>query len=97
MRIFEFCKKQKYILTILIFAIYLIFGENNLMEYYSMSAETKMLEFELQQYNEMIATIKEQNTVSSYIASEYKEDFFRKQYHYKKETEDIFRFVASQK
>ena len=84
-------------MTVLVFAAYLAFGENNLIEYYNLNSETKMLEYELQQYNDMIAAIKEQNTVSSFSTKEEQEEYFRKQHHYKKETEDIFRFVASPK
>ena len=94
MKIINFCKKHKYVLTLLVFAAYLIFGENNVPGNYKLNAEIKRLESELQNHNAMIANTKNQNILSSYSAKEDKEEYFRKQHHYKKENEDIFRILA---
>ena len=93
MKIINFCKKHKYALTVLVFAAYLIFGENNVPENYKLNAEIKRLESELQNHNAMIANTKKQNILSSSSAKEDKEEYFRKQHHYKKENEDIFRIL----
>ncbi len=93
MKVVELCKKYKYVLTLLAFAAYLIFGENNVMQSHKLSTEIKRLESELQNYNAMVSNIKNQNTLSSYSSKEEKEAYFRKQHHYKKENEDIFRIV----
>ena len=97
MKILEFCKKYKYILTVIVFAVYLVFGENNLVENHKLNFEIRALNFELQKYNELIADVKKQNTVSSYTTQEEQEEYFRKQHHYKKENEDIFRVISSPK
>ena len=97
MMILELCKKYKYILTVIVFAVYLVFGENNLVENHKLNFEIRALNFELQKYNELIVNAKRQNAVSSYTTREEQEEYFRRQHHYKKENEDIFRFVASPK
>lgn len=94
MKILEFCKKYKYILTLLVFIAYLVFGENNITQSYKLNSEIKRLESELQNYNAMISNTKNQNSLSSYSSREEKEEYFRKQHHYKKENEDIFRIVV---
>ena len=94
MRILEFCKKYKYILTIIAFAAYLFFGENNVIENFKLNSKINELEFELENTKEMIAIAKEQNVVSPYSNKEEQEEYFRKQHHYKKENEDIFRLVS---
>ncbi|MDR0368493.1 MAG: septum formation initiator family protein [Bacteroidales bacterium] len=96
MKIIEFCKKYKYALTLMVFAAYLFFGENNLTENHKLNAEIKRLESELQHYNTMILNVKSQNALSAFSSKEEKEEYFRKQHHYKKENEDIFRIVASE-
>lgn len=93
MKIIEFCKKYKYVLTLLVFVAYLIFGENNIMQNYKLNAEIKRLDSELQNFNSLILNTRNQNTLSSYSTKEDKEEYFRKQHHYKKENEDIFRVV----
>lgn len=93
MKILEFCKKYKYILTLLVFVAYLIFGENNVAQSYKLNTEIKRLESELQDHNDLISNTKNQNILSSYSTKEDKEEYFRKQHHYKKENEDIFRIV----
>ena len=93
MKIIEFCKKYKYILTLLAFVAYLIFGENNVVQSHRLNVEIERLESELHNQKVMILNTENQNTLSSYSSKEDKEEYFRKQHHYKRENEDIFRIV----
>ena len=97
MKVIEFCKKYKYVLTLLVFAAYLFFGENNVLENVKLDSEIKRLKHELQNYRVQIANTKAQNAISSYSTKEEQEEYFRKQHHYKKENEDIFRISYSNK
>jgi cell division protein FtsB len=95
MKVIAFCKKYKYILTLLIFAAYLFFGENNVLENVKLDSEIERLKHELQKYHGQIANTKKQNAISSYSTKDEQEEYFRKQHHYKKENEDIFRLSYS--
>ena len=97
MKVIEFCSKYKYILTVIAFAAYLVFGENNLLENHKLNFEIRALNSELQKYKETIDDMKRQNAVSFYTTLEEQEEYFRRQYHYKKENEDVFRLVSSPK
>jgi hypothetical protein len=64
------------------------------MENRRLNKEIKTLESELQQYNSVVNSMKNQNNLSSTINSkEDEEEYFRRHHHLKKENEDIFRII----
>jgi cell division protein FtsB len=74
--------------------LYLLLGDNNLLENRRLNRQIENLEDELQQYNVGVNSMKNQKNLSSTINSkEDEEEYFRKHHHLKKENEDIFRIV----
>ena len=93
MRIVNFCIKYKYVLTVIVFLLYLFLGDNNLFENQKRNKEIKKLEKELLHYQTTLAGMKTQNNLSSVNTREEREEYFRKHHYLKKENEDIFRIV----
>ncbi len=93
MKIINFCIKYKYILTLIVFALYLFLGDNNILENRKLNNEIEDLESELGHYKTTVVGIKTQHSLSSINSKEEQEEYFRKHHHLKKENEDIFRIV----
>ena len=93
MKIINFCIKYKYVLTIIVFLLYLFFGDNNIIENRKRNNELKNLKNELQHYKTNVESVKTQNNLSTVNTKEEQEEYFRKHHYLKKEDEDIFRIV----
>jgi cell division protein FtsB len=94
MKVVSFCVKHKYILSIFIFVLYLLLGDNNLIESYRLNKEIERLQGELQHCTAMVNGIKKQNSPSATISTkEEEEEYFRKHHHLKRDDEDVFRIV----
>jgi cell division protein FtsB len=93
MRIINFCIRYKYVLTCIVFLLYLFFGNNNIIENRRKNRKIKNLENELQHYKAAVANLKTQKNLSVVNTEEEREEYFRKHHYLKKEDEDIFRIV----
>ena len=97
MKIIHFCIKYRYVLTVIVFLLYLFFGDNNVIENSKKKQKLKNLEIELQHYKSAVASVKTQNNLSTVNTKEEQEEYFRKHLYLKKEDEDIFRIVYKNK
>ena len=93
MKIINICVKYKYVLTIIVFLVYLFFGDNNIFESRKWNKEIENLNNELEHNKTIVANLKTQNNLSSINTEEEREEYFRKRHYLKKENEDIFRIV----
>ena len=93
MKIINFCIKYKYVLTIIVFLLYLFLGDNNIMENRKQNKELQSLENELQHYKTTVDNVKTQSNLSAINSPEDREEYFRKHHYLKKEDEDIFRIM----
>ena len=93
MKVINFCIRYKYVLTVIVFMLYLFLGDNNVIENSKKNKEIKKLENDLQHYKTTVASMKTQNNLSSVNTKEEREEYFRKHHYLKKEDEDIFRIV----
>jgi len=93
MRVVNFCVRYKYVLTIVIFLLYLFFGDSNILKNRELKKEIEKLENELEHCKITVSDIKGQNNLSIVTTKEDEEEYFRKRHHLKKENEDVFRIV----
>jgi cell division protein FtsB len=97
MRFIEFCKKYKYLIAIGVFAFFLFFGENSILETRRLNKRIGDLKTELHRYQQTASSNKTQNSTLTNCTDEETEEYLRKHHNLKKESEDVFRIVQQKK
>ena len=93
MKIIERCSKYKYLIATAIFAFFLFFGENSILEKRKLSKRIEDLEKELYEYRQSANRVKTQNSTLTNSSDEEIEEYLRKHHNLKKDNEDVFRIV----
>ncbi|MDR1793516.1 MAG: hypothetical protein LBR36_08805 [Bacteroidales bacterium] len=97
MRIIAWIIKYKYGLTLLLFAVYMLVGDNNVLEIRRLNKQINLLEKKVQKYNQAAADIRQQNAQYSLQNEEQEEACLRLHYNMKQANEDVFRIVTQDK
>ncbi|MBO4739040.1 MAG: septum formation initiator family protein [Bacteroidales bacterium] len=91
MKIGEWLKKYKWGIALVVFLLYIIFGESGFIQHRKLNKEIQRLERENEEQMQIITTLKEQNRQMQQEISENKEMYFRTHQFLKKDDEDVFR------